>query len=85
MPAADDFVQIIEQIRRDSPAAARRVAQEVFAALPSLNKFPHRGRIGVVENTRELVLAPWPFIAVYQVLANEVQILRIRHSAREWP
>jgi len=35
--------------------------------------------------TRELVLAPLPFVAVYEVLENEVQVLRILHGAQQWP
>jgi toxin ParE1/3/4 len=46
--------------------------------------FPNRGRPGRVQGTRELVLAR-PFLAVYEVAEEEVQILRILHGAREWP
>ena len=36
------------------------------------------------KRTRELVLAR-PFLAVYEVADEEVQILRILHGARQWP
>jgi toxin ParE1/3/4 len=56
--AADDLAHIVEYIRKDNPAAARRVAQDVFAGIAALRTFPNRGRVGLVENTREIVLLP---------------------------
>ena len=47
--AADDLTRIVERIRQDNPEAAQR----------RLRKFPHRGRIGLANGTRELVFAPW--------------------------
>jgi toxin ParE1/3/4 len=46
--------------------------------------FPNRGRSGQVSGTREIVLAPLPFVVVYQV-DDEVQVLRILHAAQQWP
>ena len=83
--AADDLAGIVEYIRKDNPAAARRVAQTIFQAIAGLRKFPNRGRIGLAENTRELVFSPWPYIAVYEIIGDQVQVLRIRHAAQDWP
>jgi addiction module RelE/StbE family toxin len=84
-PAAKDLEHIVEYIRRDNPEAARRVARTIFEAVAGLRRFPERGRIGLAENTRELVFAPWPYIAVYEIAGDQVQVLRIRHAARNWP
>jgi toxin ParE1/3/4 len=46
---------------------------------------PERGRIGLAENTRELIFAPWPYIAVYEVSESNVTVLRIRHASQNWP
>ena len=83
--AADDLARIVEYIRKDNPEAVRRVAQTVFDGIAGLRTFPNRGRIGLAENTRELVFAPWPCIAVYEILKDQVQVLRIRHAAQDWP
>jgi plasmid stabilization system protein ParE len=64
-PAADDLAHIVEYIRKDNPAAARRVAQTIYQSIARQRKFPNAGRIGLAENTRELVFSPWPYIAVY--------------------
>jgi toxin ParE1/3/4 len=83
--AANDLASIVNYIRKDNPDAARRVAQTIFDGVSELRAFPSRGRIGMVDNTRELVFAPWPYIAVYEVLEDQVQVLRIRHASRDWP
>ena len=83
--AANDLARIVNYIRKDNPDAARRVAKTIFDGVSELRTFPSRGRIGIVDHTRELVFAPWPYIAVYEVLQDEVQVLRIRHASRDWP
>ncbi|MGO9894837.1 MAG: type II toxin-antitoxin system RelE/ParE family toxin [Bryobacteraceae bacterium] len=54
-------------MRRDNPAAAQRVAQTIYERLTRLGNFPHSGRHGRVEGTRELPLPPLPFIVVYRL------------------
>ena len=41
--------------------------------------------MGVVENTRELIFAPWAYIAVYEIIEDQVHVLRIRHASQLWP
>jgi addiction module RelE/StbE family toxin len=84
-PAAADLASIVEYIRKDNPVAARRVAETIYEGVASLRTFPFRGRIGRVTDTRELVFAPWPYIAVYEIVGDQVWVLRIRHAAQDWP
>ncbi|MBI2189541.1 MAG: type II toxin-antitoxin system RelE/ParE family toxin [Acidobacteria bacterium] len=83
--AADDLERISDYIAGDRPETARRVALDIVRSVDALDTFPNRGRPGRVEGTRELVLAPLPFIAVYEVKGDEVQVLRLLHGAQEWP
>jgi hypothetical protein len=48
------------------------VAQTIYQGIAALRKFPNMGRIGLAENTRELVFSPWPYIAVYEVVDGQV-------------
>jgi len=50
-----------------------------------LMTIPNRGRVGRASDTRELVFAPLPYIAVYQVIEDQVQVLRVRHASQDWP
>jgi len=83
--AANDLTRIVERIRQDNPSAAQGVAQTIYNGVAALRTFPNRGRIGRADNTRELVFAPWPYIAVYEIIEEQVRVLRIRHASQNWP
>jgi toxin ParE1/3/4 len=83
--AAVDFAGIVEYIRAENPSAADRVAHAIFESISSLDRFPQRGRPGRIGDTRELVLAPLPFIVVYLVKQNFVEIARLLHGSQRWP
>lgn len=83
--AADDLERISDYIADDRPEAARRIALHIVRTVDGLDTFPNRGRPGRVDGTRELVLAPLPFIAVYEVHDDEVLVMRLLHGAQEWP
>ena len=82
--AADDLERICDYIAETSQDSARHIAQIVVEGVASLQTFPNRGRPGRVESTRELVFAPLPFVAVYEV-HEEVHVLRMLHGAQQWP
>lgn len=83
--AAEDFSQIIEYIRTDSPQAAQRVAQAIYEGATSLQHFPYKGRAGRVDGTRELVLPSLPFVVVYRVAKDAVEIASVIHGAQKYP
>lgn len=85
-PAAfEDFSGIIEYIRKDSPAAAQRIAKTIHESAGSLGVYPNRGRPGRVEGTRELPLTPLPFVVIYRVKPGAVEIANVIHGAQRWP
>jgi len=77
--------QVREYIAQDSPAMAAGVVSRLRAAALGLEQFPHRGRIGSLTGTRELVVARTPYLLVYRIDGDEVVILRVRHGAQHWP
>jgi toxin ParE1/3/4 len=83
--AAEDLFRIIEYIRQENPAAAQRIAKTIYDSAGSLKSFPNMGRTGRVEGTRELPLPPLPFVVVYRVLKDVVQIANVVHGAQKWP
>lgn len=69
--AAEDLERICERIERDNREAARRVAQTIYEGCDRLRDFPYLGRASSrMPGRRELVFAPLPYIAVYQVKAD---------------
>lgn len=55
----------------------------MYAAIQSLKEWPHRGRIGREEGTRELLFPPLPYIAVCRVKKQSIEVLRIYHGVQE--
>ena len=78
-PAARDLTNICDYTEdHDGPGAA-------YEGLSTLTQFPRRGRLGRNPGTRELIFAGLPFLAVYRVGDNFVEIHRILHGAQKWP
>lgn len=75
--ATADLEQTSDYIAQDSSEAALETIQTIFSRVEELTTFPRRGRKGREEGTRELVMTPLPYIAVYRVVENVVQILHI--------
>jgi len=85
-PATRDLTGICDYTKEHSGSeAARNVALRVYEAVGSLLKFPHLGRSGRKRGTRELVLSGLPFLAIYRVREDIIEIARILHGAQRWP
>ena len=61
------------------------MAFALYEGIGRLVGFPDSGRPGRVEGTRELVYPALPFVAVYRVTAEAVEIARILHGRQRWP
>jgi len=82
-PAAQDLYRITRFIQRENPTAARQVAKTLYDGCQSLRDSPYRGRKGLEEGTRELVFPGLPYIAVYRVIGQSVEILHFYHGAQQ--
>jgi toxin ParE1/3/4 len=56
--------------------------RKLYESIQALRLLPQRGRIGSEAGTRELLFLPLPYIAVYRVTDETVEILRIYHGAQ---
>ena len=83
--AADDLEGIAEYLFEKSPRNATQLIRKIYEAPSSLKNYPNLGRPGKKEGTRELVIAPLPYIVVYQIMGDAMYILRILHGAQDWP
>lgn len=83
--ALRNIVQVHEYIARENPAAAVRVILKIQQAVNQLADTPYIGRTGRVEGTRELVILQTPYIVIYRLKGETVQIIRVLHSSRKYP
>jgi toxin ParE1/3/4 len=83
--ALDDLESIRGFIEQDNPDAAARVYEAIRSAVDPLAAHPNIGRAGRVDGTRELVLSSLPYIVVYRIVEEQVRILAVMHTSRQWP
>jgi toxin ParE1/3/4 len=81
--AADDLEAISNYLYLHHPSFAASTIQRLYARAKSLKEFPLAGRIGKKDGTRELVLAPLPYLMIYSVHDQAVHILRFLHTAQD--
>ncbi len=86
--AENDFLEIIQYYMEEvSETFARRLSSIIESKINSLDTFPNRTRIGREENTRELIIDRYPYIAIIKVDEEnkEVLILNIIHTSKKYP
>ena len=59
--------------------------RSIYEAPEARRSFPHRGRPGTQAGTRELILSPVPWIVIYTVRDDAIDIVRILHGAQRGP
>lgn len=75
---------IVDYIADDNPRAALALLNEIQDKAALLPAHPKRCRPGRVMGTRELVVRP-NYIVVYAETETAVTVLRVLHTAQQWP
>lgn len=84
LPAAEDLESIHLYLARHRPEFAELTVRAIYRRILELKASPLRGRPGHKVGTRELPLAPLPYVVVYRVKADAVEILHVYHGAQDW-
>lgn len=74
-----------DYIARSNPSAAEAVVQRIEHAAARLRDFPHSGTGWRRPGIRELVVAGLPYIVIYRVRGDAVELLAIFHASQEPP
>lgn len=84
-PALNDFKAISHRVEQERNLdTANRVCRHIYDTLQTLRRHPNSGRPGTKGATRELVVPRSPYLAVYRLSGNAVEILHIYHGAQDW-
>lgn len=75
----------IDYIAQHNISAAIDQLDEIETQTDLLADHPEIGRPGRMKGTREMVINRTPFIAVYRIEGEMVQILELLHGAQQWP
>ncbi len=83
--AAGDLEHISNYLKDRHPHYRQPTMRKLYETIRSLKESPQRGRLGREDGTRELLFPPMPYIAVYRVKEQSIEILRIYHAAQDRP
>ena len=84
IPAADDLESIEHYLQQNYPSFAEPTVRTIYQRIRSLRASPYCGRSGHRLGTRELALSPLPYVVVYAIKLEAVEILHIHHGAQDW-
>ena len=83
-PASADLLHIEAYAGEHSGNSVRFVLDIIDHAY-ILASHPEFGRKGRKQGTRELVFGKYPYILVYRIKGQIIEILRVLHTSRKWP
>lgn len=75
----------LDYIAQDNPVAAIEQGDRIAHQVALLAEHPEMGRAGRKQGTRELVISRTPFVIVYRVRGERIELLRLLHGAQQWP
>jgi toxin ParE1/3/4 len=83
--AAADLEHISEHLRQHHARYRQPKMRKLYELIRSLKQWPHRGRPGSEDGIRELVFAPLPYVVIYRINEEFIEILRIYHGSQNRP
>ena len=82
--ATSDLAEIVAYIEARNVSAAQRLHADIVTTVEMLSDRPFIYRLGRVAGTREALVRP-NYLIVYQVSAQFLDVLRVLHTARQYP
>lgn len=78
-----DFENALAFLKKQSPAAARRIGERILAAVDLLELFPELAQASRHRGLRQLVVVRTPYLVVYRVHADRVEIRAVVHAKQK--
>ena len=86
LAALDDLVRIREYLLEcHGEAQAARVGARIQASIDLLLQFPYAGHGGEVPGTRVRKVTGQPYIVVYRVTEETIEVVHVYHERQERP
>jgi toxin ParE1/3/4 len=84
-PAVADLQGISDYLNEHYPHYRQPTMRKLYDRIRSLKNTPHLGRPGRIKGTRELLFVPMPYVAVYRIHGQSIEVWRIYHTAQQRP
>lgn len=76
------MLEIRAYLREQFPEKEAETIYRLERIFKGLVDFPSMGKEGRIKNCREYAIPKLPYITVYRLIKNDLQILRIYHGSR---
>lgn len=80
--AERELARQLAHLAAENPYASDRMRDRVEERVAALIQFPNAGRPSRRDGVRELVISGTPYIAVYRVRGDQVEIIRFFHTSQ---
>lgn len=77
--------EVLEYYESQQSGLGARFLRAYDAQIDRLRDMPKIGRNGRVFGTRELIMQEFPFLVVYRVRKDYLEIVRLIHQAMKYP
>jgi toxin ParE1/3/4 len=81
--ALADIDDIRRYLQERSPNGAQNVLGSIYAAVKFIAENPHGSEQTDEPNVRMKAIVEYPYKVFYSVVADTIEILHVRHSARQ--
>jgi toxin ParE1/3/4 len=83
--ALQDLDQIAGYLAKRNPSAAGAVLNAIETVVARLERFPHSAPETKIPGVRATPALRYPYIIFYRARNDDVEILYVRHAARQRP
>jgi toxin ParE1/3/4 len=83
--AAADLQGISDYLKEHHPRYRDPTMRKLYGTIRELKQRPWRGRLGREDGTREILFPPTPYVAVYRVREQTIEVMRVYHAAQDRP
>jgi plasmid stabilization system protein ParE len=84
-PPVADLQSISDYLKVHHAYYRQTTMRKLYEGIRNPKNVPYIGRPGRVEGTRELLFPPMPYIAVYRVHEETIEVWRIYHTSQDRP
>lgn len=82
--AATDLERLSKYLEGRHPRYRQPTMRKIYETIRALRDMPYCGRPGREDGTREILFLPLPYVAVYRVRDQSIEVLRIYHTSQNW-
>jgi addiction module RelE/StbE family toxin len=83
--AAGDLEAIFEYLRTNRPHLASQTIARIYSSVQTLKQFPQMGRPLPRKDLRALLIRGLPYICIYRISGEAIQLLHLYHTSQQRP